>query len=86
MTNSATVKPIPASPAPPTSCPQCRVSGTVPSRVRSATQVPPVTPISLPTVIPTTIPQVSGEVAAASRLGPVSTTPALASTKTGTMT
>ena len=86
VTNSATVNPIPDRPAPPISWPQRSVSGTVPSRVRSATQVPAVTPMSLPTTSPTTMPQVIGERAAAARVSPVSTTPALASTNSGTIT
>ena len=84
--NSATVKPIPASPAPPTSWPQRSVSGTCPMPLRSANQVPAVTPTSLPIVRPTMTPQVIGDVNAAARDDVVSTTPALARTKTGTMT
>lgn len=62
------------------------MSGTRPSPVRSATHVPTATPIGLPTTSPSTMPQVSSEVAAADRVSDESTTPALASTNSGTMT
>ena len=61
-------------------------SGTRPIRVRSATQVPNVTPTSLPTVRPATMPQKSGDATAAATASRESTTPALASTKIGTIT
>jgi hypothetical protein len=44
------------------------------------------TPSGLPTTRPTTMPQKMGERTASRRLSPLTTTPALASANTGTMT
>ena len=62
--NSAMVKPIPASVAPAIRCDQRTPPGSTPSPVRSATAVPAVMPMALPTSRATATPMVTGDVAA----------------------
>ena len=84
--SSATVKPMPATVAAPTSGGHGIVSGNRPSRRRVANQVAPVIPTSLPTTRPQTMPSVMREVSPRSIASRLSVTPALASANTGTIT
>ncbi len=67
-TSSETVKPIPATAAPPNRFGQPTGSRRPPNRLRVASQDAVRMPTGLPTTYPTTIPSVIGEVAAELRM------------------
>ena len=83
--NSEIVNPIPDIAAPPAMCdmvsPGARAEGRNFAKMAEA----PVIPTSLPSTRPAMMPQVSVDVEAAFRVSELSTTPALASAKIGTM-
>lgn len=84
--NNEMVDPMPDSAAPPARSSRVRPGARSPRRRRTARPVPSRTPTSSPRTRPAITPRVTGGVAAARRVSPVSGTPALARANSGTMT
>ena len=84
--NSDTVKPMPATPPMPAILGQVAPCGSSHNPRRTASHVKDATPASLPSTRPSTMPTVTGDRRASPRAPGDSSTPALASANTGTMT